>query len=80
MDVLGFCSTRHQQKGATVIPDLVAFIDRYHRSNPGDDVRALQQALKATGLKMKMDGIYGPDTEAAVRTLQGEKGLGVTVS
>jgi chitosanase len=43
----------------------------------GDDVRALQQALKATGLKMKVDGIYGPDTEAAVRTLQAEKGLGI---
>lgn len=43
----------------------------------GDDVRALQQALKATGLKMKVDGIYGPDTEAAVRTLQREKGIGV---
>ncbi len=41
----------------------------------GDDVRALQAALKAAGFKIEADGVYGPATEAAVRTLQGRKGL-----
>ena len=41
----------------------------------GDDVRALQEALKAAGLDVEADGVFGPGTETAVRTLQGNKGL-----
>jgi chitosanase len=43
----------------------------------GDDVRALQQALKAAGYGVAVDGVYGPGTEAAVRALQAALGLGV---
>jgi peptidoglycan hydrolase-like protein with peptidoglycan-binding domain len=41
------------------------------RGMVGAQVRDLQVALNAyTGAKLKMDGIFGPKTEAAVRTFQ----------
>ena len=43
----------------------------------GDDVRALQEALKSTGFNVVVDGIFGPATEDAVRSLQSERGLSV---
>jgi hypothetical protein len=42
------------------------------RGDRGDDVKALQNALKITA-----DGIFGPGTEAAVRALQAKHGLTV---
>lgn len=41
----------------------------------GDDVDALQQALVKAGVAIKVDGIYGHLTEAAVRRFQQQKGL-----
>ena len=36
----------------------------------GDDVRAVQQALVATGANLAVDGTFGPDTDTAVRQYQ----------
>jgi len=47
----------------------------------GDDVRAVQQALLRAGYSLGpagVDGLYGPDTEAAVRGFQLANGLPVT--
>jgi chitosanase len=41
----------------------------------GDDVRAVQQALVARGFEGKVDGIYGPLTEARIRQFQTQNGL-----
>ena len=43
----------------------------------GDDVRALQQALVKAGLPVTVDGVFGTDTDAAVKQFQQQKGLTV---
>lgn len=43
----------------------------------GDDVTALQEALKAAGIKVTVDGIFGPGTERAVIAFQIREGLTV---
>jgi peptidoglycan hydrolase-like protein with peptidoglycan-binding domain len=40
-------------------------------------VRTLQDLLRARGHTVTVDGIFGPRTDAAVRDLQGQKGLTV---
>ena len=40
-------------------------------------VRTLQHLLRAYGQNVAVDGIFGPRTEAAVRTLQASAGIGV---
>jgi peptidoglycan hydrolase-like protein with peptidoglycan-binding domain len=40
-------------------------------------VRTLQQLLRARGQNIAVDGIFGPQTDAAVRAFQGSKGLAV---
>jgi hypothetical protein len=42
----------------------------------GDAVRDLQQNLSALGYPLAVDGIFGKDTEAAVRAFQHDHGLG----
>jgi peptidoglycan hydrolase-like protein with peptidoglycan-binding domain len=39
-------------------------------------VRPLQQLLRARGQNVAVDGIFGPNTEAAVKAFQRSKGLG----
>ena len=41
----------------------------------GDDVKALQKRLKEFGYKIKVDGIFGINTEAAVMAAQKRFGL-----
>jgi chitosanase len=41
----------------------------------GDDVRELQQALSDASFTVEVDGVFGPETEAAVRRLQEREGL-----
>ncbi len=43
----------------------------------GDDVKALQRALNEVGASLKVDGVYGPATEKAVRQFQRNKRLRV---
>ena len=43
----------------------------------GDDVRALQQALVGAGANLAVDGVFGPQTDAAVRQFQQQQGLAV---
>lgn len=43
----------------------------------GSAVRAMQQALKDLGYGVKVDGTYGPASEAAVRSFQRKNGLQV---
>jgi peptidoglycan hydrolase-like protein with peptidoglycan-binding domain len=50
---------------------LVGRGDRHH------PVRTIQQLLRAHGQNVVVDGIFGRRTEAAVRALQGDKGLAV---
>jgi soluble lytic murein transglycosylase-like protein len=40
-----------------------------------DDVRALQTLLGQDGFPLAVDGVFGPDTEAAVKRFQLERGL-----
>jgi peptidoglycan hydrolase-like protein with peptidoglycan-binding domain len=40
-------------------------------------IRTLQYLLRARGHSVAVDGIFGPQTDAAVRAFQREKGLGV---
>ncbi len=47
------------------------------RGSVGPRVRTIQRRLKARGWRIKVDGIYGPATEAIVRAFQREKRLGV---
>lgn len=41
----------------------------------GEDVRRVQQALKAAGLDVAVDGVFGPATEIAVTSFQSRQGL-----
>lgn len=41
----------------------------------GEEVRVVQEALKKTGYNIRIDGIYGPMTEATVRLFQEREGL-----
>lgn len=43
----------------------------------GAAVEAVQRALLGMGIRVEVDGIYGPDTETAVRQFQGKQGLKV---
>lgn len=43
----------------------------------GSDVRALQEALRKAGYNIAADGVYGAETQNAVRQYQSAKGLGV---
>jgi len=45
------------------------------RGDRGEDVAELQRLLTAAGWYTRADGVFGPLTEAAVRTYQGEAGL-----
>ncbi len=48
------------------------------QGNRGADVLALQHLLEAQGLQVDTDGVYGPQTTAAVRQVQRDAGLGTT--
>jgi len=41
----------------------------------GEDVRQVQKALKAAGINLEPDGVFGNDTDQAVRQFQQQKGL-----
>ena len=41
----------------------------------GEDVRAVQRALIAAGFAVDADGVFGPRTEAAVKTYQAKNHL-----
>ena len=41
----------------------------------GADVRELQEALSSAGVQLVPDGVFGPDTDKAVRTFQGTHDL-----
>ena len=43
----------------------------------GSDVRALQEALRKAGYNIAADGVYGAETQNAVRQYQSANGLGV---
>ncbi len=45
------------------------------RGDTGADVEALQQQLVKAGANIAVDGDFGPETEAAVRAFQAQKGL-----
>lgn len=49
--------------------------ERLQRGSKGTQVRALQQALNAQGARLKVDGDFGPKTQAAVRHFQASRGL-----
>jgi peptidoglycan hydrolase-like protein with peptidoglycan-binding domain len=44
------------------------------RGNRGENVKGLQEALNAAGANLKVDGIFGPATEAALLSYQKENG------
>ena len=51
----------------------------YTKGDRGSEIKTLQNKLRRAGyLDGEADGIYGNDTESAVRALQEEHGLSVT--
>ncbi|CAK0773609.1 D-alanyl-D-alanine carboxypeptidase [Azospirillaceae bacterium] len=50
-----------------------AFPDTLMLGDRGPDVRTLQTALIRSGIQIKVDGIYGPDTQKAVKQYQNNK-------
>ena len=44
----------------------------------GDDVRVVQRRLAGGGIAVGVDGVFGDDTDAAVRKFQQQRGLPVT--
>jgi peptidoglycan hydrolase-like protein with peptidoglycan-binding domain len=46
------------------------------RGDTGDDVRALQRSLNERGARLQEDGVFGRETERAVRGFQREQGIG----
>jgi peptidoglycan hydrolase-like protein with peptidoglycan-binding domain len=47
------------------------------RDDTEDPVRTLQHLLRAHGKNVAVDGLFGPATDAAVRTFQASRGLAV---
>jgi peptidoglycan hydrolase-like protein with peptidoglycan-binding domain len=45
------------------------------RGARGQEVRAIQRLLNRTGHRLRVDGVFGPRTQAAVRAWQAETGL-----
>lgn len=62
--------------GATPLRGLAAY-ETLRPWDIGSAVRAMQQALKDLGYGVKVDGTYGPVSEAAVRSFQRKNGLQV---
>lgn len=54
-----------------------AFFHYQDNGNRGVDVLAIQYLLRAAGHAVEPDGVFGPETDAAVRAFQDEEGLGV---
>lgn len=64
--------------GAAPVPPPVDPIERLLREGHDDaDVRRLQAALCAAGFAVEVDGIFGPETTAAVKKFQSQHGLRV---
>jgi peptidoglycan hydrolase-like protein with peptidoglycan-binding domain len=57
-------------------PDPIAPWPLVKRGSRIFPVRPLQQLLRARGHRVDVDGIFGPGTEAAVKTFQRNNGLG----
>ncbi|QQK80048.1 C40 family peptidase [Salicibibacter cibi] len=47
------------------------------RNDQGSEVEQLQSDLSENGYTVQVDGIFGPETENAVKTYQSDQGLGV---
>ncbi|MBX6724144.1 MAG: penicillin-insensitive murein endopeptidase [Dactylosporangium sp.] len=54
-----------------------AFFHTQSRGNRGVDTLAVQYLLQAHGISVTADGVFGSDTESAVRTFQSRRGLAV---
>lgn len=52
-----------------------ASYSRLDEGSRGDDVKAMQRALKSLNYPLEVDGSYGPATKAAVKLFQGVNGL-----
>lgn len=64
--------------GGTATPQLGPDCPKVRRGSRGPYVRALQEALTHRGINPgRIDGVYGPGTESAVRTFQTRTGLHV---
>jgi hypothetical protein len=65
--------TTHIQKTSstvTIMPHQTATQPLLRQGSTGNSVKQLQQMLNAAGAHLKVDGIFGPQTEAAVRQFQ----------
>lgn len=70
------------QHAARTVRSHDSALDRYadgngllQRGRRGDDVVVLQKALRAQGHAVEVDGVFGPQTERAVRAFQQQAGL-----
>jgi peptidoglycan hydrolase-like protein with peptidoglycan-binding domain len=65
--------TTHVQKtptNVTIMPHQTVAQPLLRQGSTGNSVKQLQQMLNAAGAHLKVDGIFGPQTEAAVRQFQ----------
>jgi peptidoglycan hydrolase-like protein with peptidoglycan-binding domain len=59
-------------------PSMAVGVTTPEKPVPVHSVSLLQEALDSTGANLKIDGVWGPRTEAAVRDYQRNHGLRVT--
>lgn len=70
--------------GATIMPPIMTITRELQLQSPltlgasGDDVRKAQEWLTLAGLGLKIDGVFGDATDAAVRAFQQSSSMTVT--
>jgi hypothetical protein len=66
---------RSMSLGRTVMPGSLSPWPVVKNGADGHPVKTLQYLLRARGHSVAVDGVFGPQTEAAVKAFQGSKGL-----
>jgi peptidoglycan hydrolase-like protein with peptidoglycan-binding domain len=70
-------STSSEEEPMTTTTATISPWPLVRQGNRDHPVKTLQYLLRARGRNLAVDGIFGPDTNAAVRAFQQQKGLAV---
>lgn len=71
--------TRHRYRPGPSMRDVAAGNATIRRGHSGEDVRSMQRALNAAGIRPPLDedGLFGPKTQRALRQFQQREGMNV---